>query len=458
MAGRTESDVVIVGAGTSGCYVAWKLAEAGYRCIVLEGAPLTELGKRIGPFHMEEVAFERFYIPLPEGAELLHRVEDMTMWSPTLANSFHFKFPTMVIDKPLFMQRLHGYARDAGAEILERAPLTELVMEGGYPRGVRALSDGEEIEARGRLLIDASGIDSAVRTRLPASRWHENEPISDRDTIFVYMETWRDLEGDLPLGVYSYPYFQGWCAPGPDDTRIVGIGMAGSPDAARKRHAAFVRRLPFTGQVVSSTTGRIPYRHPPFSLVDNGLMVVGDAACMNKPFSGEGVTSAFAGCQAAIKVAGEALAADDCTRDSLWAYNTTYFRDQGAKFAFLTAALPGLLGVSESEMDLLFSLPGVMTERSALALQLEYEVRQDMGQMLKALPLLGRGLADRSIHPSTLVALARAGANATALKNLYQKFPGHPMDFERWLRRVVPLWRGVDRTRYRYFEKIAAGL
>ena len=60
---------------------------------------------------------------------------------------------------------------------------------------------------------------------MPAGLWLENDPVSDADTIFVYMETWKDVRGEMPPGVNSYPYHQGWCAPGPGDTRIVGIGM-----------------------------------------------------------------------------------------------------------------------------------------------------------------------------------------------------------------------------------------
>lgn len=67
---KREADVLIVGAGTSGTYLAWRLAEAGYRCLVLEREALDELGTSIGPFHMEEASFKRFGIPLPEGGEL----------------------------------------------------------------------------------------------------------------------------------------------------------------------------------------------------------------------------------------------------------------------------------------------------------------------------------------------------------------------------------------------------
>ena len=63
---RVMTDLLIVGAGTAGSYIAWKLAALGFTCTMLEKEPLASLGSAIGPFHMEEIAFERFGIPLPD--------------------------------------------------------------------------------------------------------------------------------------------------------------------------------------------------------------------------------------------------------------------------------------------------------------------------------------------------------------------------------------------------------
>lgn len=457
MARTIEADVIIAGAGTTGAYLAWRLSEAGYRCVVLEAQPLETLGTCIGPFHMEEIAFDRFGLPLPEGDELLHVERRQTMWAPGQEHCFRFEFPVFVMDKPLFIRRLHGYAREAGAEIIERSGVVDVILERGFPRGLRSRGEAGDIEAWGRLVIDASGLEGAVRTLMPWSRWLENEPLSNRDTIFVYMETWRDISGELPPGVNSHPYFQGWCAPGPGDTRIVGIGMTGSYAAARKRHRDFVGRLPFEGTVQTSTEGRIPYRRPPFSLVDNGLLVAGDAAFMNKPFSGEGVSSAFTACLMAIDVAVKALSRDDLTRESLWRYNTLYFRDQGAKFAFLTAVLPAVMGVSEEEMDLFFSVPGLLTESGALAMQEDFEIESDPAAAIKALPQIAGGLLKGSVRASTLASLARAGAAASRLKKLYLRFPDHPMEFAAWLEKAAPLWKVAEAMKYRYFETVAGG-
>ena len=454
MSETIEADVTIVGAGTSGAYLAWKLADAGFDCLVLESDELKGLGTHIGPFHMEETAFEEFGIPRPEGDELLHVFSEMTMWSPGFTSSFQFSFPTFVMDKPLFIQRLQSYAAGAGARLLEKTAVTGPVLEGGVLKGLAARGESCEIEVRARLVIDASGIDGAVRTMMPASAWFETDPIADEDTIFVYMETWRDVSGDFPDGVSSYPFHQGWCAPGPGDTRIVGIGMAGSYAAAEERHRRFVESLPFEGTSVGSARGRIPYRRPPLSLVDNGLMVVGDAAMMNKPFSGEGVTSAFTACVIAARVAARALAADDLTREALWPYNTAYFRDQGAKFSFLTATLPGVMSMSAGEMDFFLGVPGLITEEGSLAMQRDYEIKSDPANALKALPALLKGIATGRLSISTLLRVGRAALLASALKFLYERYPDHPMDFGGWVSKVAPLWQKVDEARHRYFASI----
>ncbi|RJP35408.1 MAG: NAD(P)/FAD-dependent oxidoreductase [Actinobacteria bacterium] len=448
---RSVADVVIVGGGTSGTYLAWRLSEAGIDCLVLEKEPLDMLGTRIGPFHMEEEAFERFGIPLPEGDELLHRLETITMWSPDHGVGIAAGLTTLDMDKPTFMRRLHAYAREAGAEILQEVEFTGLAREGGFPTGVTAKGSDGEFEVRCRLVVDASGIGGAVRTRLPASPWFENDPIADLDTLVVYMESWGGLEGEIGVDINSYLHFQGWYAPSYGDELIVGVGMPASPEAARNRQQAFAATLPFKGEAVTSTSGRVPYRRPPFSLVDNGLMVVGDAAFMNKPFNGEGVTSAFTACRIAADVAAEALGRDDLTREALWPYNERYFRDQGAKFAFLTAVMPAVVSLSPDEIDFLYTVPGIFTPEGTQALNLEYELKSDPAGALKSLPPLLKGIASGKLRLHSVANIVRMGMTAGAIKKLYEDYPGHPVDFGAWVEKAKHLWSKADRARHDYF-------
>ena len=455
MAG-VSTDVVVVGAGTSGTYFAWRLAEEGFRCVVLEKESLNELGTKIGPFHIEEVGFGRFDIPPPSGEELLHTLENITMWSPNGSMSITARVPTLDMYKPLFMQRLHGYAREAGVEFLERTEFLEVKTKGGFPRGVRARGEGGDLEIVSRLIVDASGIDGRVRTSMPPSPWFENDPIQDLDTLIVYMESWRDIVGDIKPDINSYLHTQGWYAPSVGEETIVGVGCPASPNAARNRQKAFAEKLPFKGEVVSATGGRVPYRRPPYSLVDNGLMVMGDAAFMNKPFNGEGVVSAFTGCRIAAEVAAEALAGDDLSREALWPYNLRYFRDQGAKFAFLLAVLPALVALSEEEIDYLFTVPGLLTAEGTQALNLEYEVASDPAAVPQVVLGIVRGVIGGKLGLGKLASIVRMGLVAGRLGGLYRRYPEHPLDFGGWLRKVEPLWGIADKVKHNYMARLVS--
>jgi hypothetical protein len=188
--------------------------------------------------------------------------------------------------------------------------------------------------------------------------------------------------------------------------------------------------------------------------VDNGVLVVGDAAFMNKPFSGEGVTSAFTACAIAAEVASEALERDDLARESLWSYNVRYFRDQGAKFAFLTALMPALVSLSPDEIDFLYSVPGVFTPEGTRALNLEYELKSDPAQTLKSLPALVGGIAKCRLRPQSVSRMARMAATAGALRKMYEAYPEHPAYFGAWADKARPLWKKADAERHAYFERV----
>ena len=70
MSREMESDVIIVGAGTAGAYMSWRLGEMGHRVYLIEKQKSGEPGSHIGIFHVDEIRFAQFDIPLPEGCLL----------------------------------------------------------------------------------------------------------------------------------------------------------------------------------------------------------------------------------------------------------------------------------------------------------------------------------------------------------------------------------------------------
>ncbi len=447
MTHKLQADVIIVGAGTSGCYFAWRLGQAGFRTIVLDKRRLEELGQHLDIFHMDEVRFAEFDVPLPteEDGELLGHHRTGLAWSPDLQVSNEVEYAFYVMHKPAFNRRLHRYVRETGGEILEQVEVTDPIIEDGTVVGVRATRGDEPVEVRGKIVVDASGINSVVRTRLPDSFCQENDlendPIRDQDTLFVCLEFRDGLEGDYPEGLNFYPFHKAFWNPSRGTGAILGIGQPGSYEYAWQKHREW-REEYFgdPGKVLNRLQGKTPYRRSPYSLVGNGFMVMGDAAFQTKPFSGEGVTSSFTACQIASEVAAQALKRDDVSRESLWDYNVRYFRDQGAKFASMFVQLPAAAELSRREVNYLFHHDIIFSGEDFRQMNLNYETEMGLGETVAmALKLVG-GVLSGQFSFASLKRLLGVSSTAAKIKTLYQRFPDTPKEFPAWVAEAKVLW------------------
>jgi flavin-dependent dehydrogenase len=435
------ADAVVVGAGTSGCYFAWRLGQAGFHTLVLEKQPLERLGEEIDIFHMDEVRFNQFGVPPPSGEELIGYHPTGLAWSPDLQVHNEVRYAFYVMHKAAFQRRMHRYATEAGGQILAGVEAIEPILEDGFVTGVRARWNGGPLEARGRIVVDASGIDGVLRTKLPTGFGVENDPISSQDTLFVCLEFRDELGGGLPTGLNFYPYHKAFWNPSRGSGAILGIGQPGSYDLAWQKHREW-REEYFgdPGRVLKRTQGRTPYRRSPFSLVGNGFLVLGDAAFQTKPFSGEGVTSSFTACQIAAEVAAGALRRGDVSRDALWPYNIRYFRDQGAKFASMFLQLPAAAELSRREVDFLFHHDLIFSSKDFEQMNLHYETEMDLGSTIAMASKLLWGVASGGFSLASLRRLLAVSSAAAKIKEIYRQFPESPAGFDAWLARVKPLW------------------
>ncbi len=441
MTQQLQTDVVVVGAGTSGCYFAWRLGQVGFSTIILEKRGLEELGQHMDVFHMDEVRFAEFDLPLPDGDELIGYYPSGLAWSPDMQVSNEVEYAFYVMHKPSFQRRMQRYAREAGSEILERVEVVEPLIEDGRVCGVRAERDGEPLEVRGQIVVDASGINGAVRTRLPDDFGVENDPIRDQDTLFVCLEFRDDLGAGYPTGLNFYPFHKAFWNPSRGTGAILGIGQPGSYEYAWQKHRAW-REEYFgdPGRVLQRKQGKTPYRRSPYSLVGDGFMVMGDAAFQTKPFSGEGVTSSFTACQIAAEVAAAALRRGDVSQGALWDYNVRYFRDQGAKFASMFVQLPAAAELSRREVDYLFHQDIIFSSQDFRQMNLDYENETSPGQTAAmALKLVG-GVLSGQFSFASLKRLLGVSATAAKIKAHYQRFPADPARFQEWVAEAKRLW------------------
>lgn len=436
-----RADAVVVGAGTSGCYFAWRLNQAGFRTVVLEKLALAEVGQAIDVFHMDEVRFDQFGLDHPSGDELLGHYPSGLAWSPDLEVQNKVDYAFYVMHKPSFHRRMHRLVRDTGGEILERVEVLGPIVEDGYVVGVQARRDGQPLEVRGSVVVDAAGIDGVLRTRLPKEVGVETDAITPQDTLYVCLE-FRDEVGEgMPTGLNFYPYHKAFWNPSRGSSVILGIGQPGSYEVAWQRHAEW-REEYFCdpGRVLKRTQGRTPYRRSPYSLVGNGFMVMGDAAFQTKPFSGEGVTSSFTACRIAVEVATGALKTGDVSREALWPYNVRYFRDQGARFASMFVQLPAAAELSRREVDFLFHSDLIFSSEDFEQMNLHYATEMSPGKMLSMGAKLLGGVLGGRFSWASVKRLLEVSGRAAKMRALYERFPEEPAGFDAWAAEARLLW------------------
>jgi flavin-dependent dehydrogenase len=441
MSEQLQADVVVVGSGSSGCYFAWRLAQAGFRPLVLEKRRLDEVGEEIEIFHMDEVRFDQFGLPRPAGEELIGYYPTGLAWSPDRQVQNVVRYAFCVMHKPSFSRRLHRYVHEAGGEILAETEALEPIVEDGSVTGVRARHAGSLVEARGKIVVDASGIDGVVRTTLPASLGIETDRITADDCLFVCLEFRDDLGEGLPTGLNFYPFHKAFWNPSRGTGAILGIGQPGSYEIAWQRHREW-REEYFgdPGRVLQRTQGRTPYRRSPYSLVANGFMVMGDAAFQTKPFSGEGVTSSFTACQIAAEVAIEALENGEVSGEALWPYNVRYFRDQGAKFASMFVQLPAAAELSRREVDFLFHQDLIFSSQDFEQMNLHYATEMSLGRTIAMASKLVGGMVSGHFGWPSFQRLLEVSARASKIRALYERFPQQLGGFEEWVAEARALW------------------
>ena len=307
-------DVIVVGGGPSGATAAHEMARAGRRVLLLDRAGrIKPCGGAIPPALIRE-----FDIP---DHLLVARVTAARMVSPAgrqVDMPIDGGFVGMV-DREVFDEWLRGRAVAAGADRITGNFLRlEPVADGGvrvcFRAGVASGGDAEQF-ATARLVIGADGANSAVaRQAIPRS--------DEGEFVYAYHEIIESPTGSgtgtgfdaARCDVYYQgtisPDFYGWVFPHGDRTSV-GTGTAIKGYSIR--HATGrLRTAAGLGDCATIRKEGAPIPLKPLPVWDNGqnVLLVGDAAGVVAPASGEGIYYAMAcgriGAQCAEEFLGQA--------------------------------------------------------------------------------------------------------------------------------------------------------
>ena len=165
-----EYDVVIIGAGTAGVYFGWLMAKKSHSVLIIEKDAREDIGKRLEIFHIDSIRFEQFNIRPPNVGtpELIAVHEEGQAHSPDGTISKTLKYPFHVMRLPEFIQRLITLTELDRVDFAYNSTFKDFYFnKEGKIIGVIAEKNRKKIKYKARIVVDASGTNSVVRTKLP---------------------------------------------------------------------------------------------------------------------------------------------------------------------------------------------------------------------------------------------------------------------------------------------------
>ncbi|MEM3692498.1 MAG: geranylgeranyl reductase family protein [Candidatus Bathyarchaeia archaeon] len=440
-------DLIIAGAGTAGCLAAKTGASFGLKVCLLDAKPLSRIGDKVCGDAIGKHHFDKLGLAYPKNEELTGELKGCKVLSPDSQTSFTIEglgAKAFMVNRYAFGQRLLKEAMDAGALVLERTIALEPIFQDGFIRGVRVLGPNGKREMHGRIIVDATGFQGALRKRLPPKLGIQVK-VAQEDLQVAYREI-RVLETPLENQDYGLIFLGSKIAPGgyawlfPKGREIVNVGVGvqareGYPNPKRQL-SLFLEEHKFlkASKVLDAGGGIVPTRRPLLCLVAGGFMIVGDAACQVNPIHGGGIGPSMTGGKMAAEAAVEALEKGEASRENLWSYCLRYLRGYGAKQAVLDVFRHFLQEAKDEELNYGMS-HHIIEEEDVLKASLYGEVRLNITEkarrFFKAKGCLG-----------FLLRLRRTTRLMKRAKELYEAFP-NPEDYERWLKAENRLFEEV---------------
>ena len=345
---RDPVDVLIVGGGPGGLFMAARLAGQGVRTVVCEEHA------RVGdPVHCTGVlsydSFSRF--DLPTNATLNH-LTDVRFVSPGgIPVDYATPSPiATVIDRPAFDRALAERAAAAGADIRSGVRVVALETDAS---GVRATVAGGDV-VQARLGVLACGAHYAFQQRfgfgVPRTYLHTAQcelPAAVMPSVELHFGR------DVAPGGFA------WAVPvvRPDGFHV-RIGVM----AARDAPGCYRRMLDRIGDRWGVSRRELPPRLKilPLCAIErtyaDRLLAIGDAAGLVKPTTGGGIHYSIASASIAADVALEGLATDCLKAASLATYERRWRAELEDEFDAQQELRDVATGLSDQAIDSLFEL------------------------------------------------------------------------------------------------------
>ncbi len=358
--------IVVAGMGHGGLAVAALLGREGYDVTVYEKGSKGKLGYDWTDI-FDPKALGEAGIPMPPEDKYEYK-EDMTFCGPCGNKPLKQHVP---LDKrEIKMERSDIYdmlinnAENSGVKLVYDCEVYGPVMSGDRVVGIKTAQGDVSAD----LVIDACGVNSAVRRNLPKSLGVQNE-INPAHRILIYRAFYNKASDEPAKDKFKIVLFAGgkpginWVAAEDEYTdvligRFTEFGMDEVENALknlRKKNPRLGTEKLRGGQFVE-----IPIRHTLSVPVADGYAAIGDSAFMPVPLIGSGMANAFR----AARILADTIIADKnelYSAETLWDYAVKYHKRLGGSLALLECVRSSLLKLRPQDVEYCFE-SGVVNE------------------------------------------------------------------------------------------------
>ncbi len=380
-----DSDVVVVGAGPAGCLAAKTAASKGVHVVLLEehtviGTPvhcaegisingIKAAGlEAVKPIVSQELSNARVFAP---------NRSFVTLKSPGETG--------YSLNRHVFDRILGENAVKAGAELLTSTMAKTVLKDDRNIVGVRAEQNGEPLEIRAKVVIGADGCSSIIRRSAGLSRWY-----SDVGICAQYQLGGLHLDdpemAELYIGSNYAPGGYAWVFPKSGEVANVGLGV-------RRIHTEpaieYLRRFidsdsRFKGaKILRQSGGVTPVSGMLDKIVDDRLMLIGDAAGQILPMSGAGIHSSIDAGKIAGIVAAEAIEEGDLSAARLSVYRKSFEKDWGKMINDSRKVVEMIDKFSDDDLN---TLAGVVNSEDIFNLVNGTDVKRTLAKIVKRSP------------------------------------------------------------------------
>ncbi len=342
---RDQYDCIVIGGGPAGATAACRVAQSGFAVLLLERDkhPRPHVGEslmpesywvfeRLGVLHkLKESGFSR-----KVGVQFVNH-------SGRESQPFFFRnhdprecSETWHVDRSEFDRLLFEHAGESGAECLDQTRVSEVLFEGDRAVGVRLHTSGEAQDISAKVVIDASGQQSLLASKLGIKRV---DPNLRKAAIWRhYRGAERDESGGGVKTIISHTSDkQAWFWYIPQAGDVVSVGVVADNDYLLKGRGApekvfeeelakcdGVRHRVENAEAVQDLRVAKEFSYSTERPAGDGWVLVGDAWGFIDPVYSSGVYFAVKSADMAADCAIDALRSGDLSAERLGAWGAEF--------------------------------------------------------------------------------------------------------------------------------------